>query len=94
MVDDSLSKPPFKLYIVGSGDPLDIPPALANIVEIRQNLNYTEYYDTMNKMDICIPAFAHNEYFDSQATSAVFLALECNVSKHFLTTLHYRWAHR
>jgi hypothetical protein len=78
-VDTSLTRPPFKLHLLGSGS-LDIPPVLANIVLKKQELNYTEYYSYMNAMDICLPAFARSQYFTAQASSTTFMTMESDVS--------------
>jgi hypothetical protein len=79
--DTSLVDPPFKLQLVGHGW-VDIPPELKNVVAFHVNLNYTEYYDVMAGMDVCIPAFGpSDEYYRPQASSTVAMCLEVNVGR-------------
>jgi hypothetical protein len=79
VTDESLPDPPFRLYIVGSGY-LDLPVELKNVVSLHVDLEYDDYYTFMNTMDICIPAFANEEYYIMQASSTMAMAVECNVS--------------
>jgi hypothetical protein len=77
--DTSLVDPPFKLQLVGHGW-VDIPPELKNVVAFHVNLNYSEYYDVMAGMDVCIPAFGpSDEYYRPQASSTVAMCLEVNI---------------
>jgi hypothetical protein len=79
VANENLPDPPFRLYILGSGD-LDFPVELKNVVSLQAGLEYNDYYTFMNTMDICIPAFASEEYYTTQASSTMILAVECNVS--------------
>ncbi|KAJ7261789.1 hypothetical protein B0H12DRAFT_1013278 [Mycena haematopus] len=79
VVDTTLSDPPFRLFLIGSGW-LDIPPELKNIVLVRDGLSYPDFYKLMSEMDICVPAFsADHGYYDDQASSTFAMAVECNV---------------
>ncbi|KAJ7247133.1 hypothetical protein B0H12DRAFT_1020834 [Mycena haematopus] len=78
--DPTLAQPPFRLFLIGSGTPIEIPRELENIVLIRSRLPYPEFYALMNDMDIAVPAFpANNAYYDAKASSTFAMALECNV---------------
>lgn len=79
IADESLPDPPFRLYLVGSGHGLVPPVELKNIVSLHVGLEYNDYYTFMNTMDICIPAFASEEYYTTQASSTMTMAVECNV---------------
>ncbi|PBK75884.1 hypothetical protein ARMSODRAFT_950233 [Armillaria solidipes] len=76
--DHSLRSPPFRLFLLGSGW-LEIPVELKNIVTMHVDLNYTDFYALMKEMDICLPAFADNGYYQRQASSTFAMAVECNV---------------
>ncbi|KAF9030954.1 hypothetical protein BDZ89DRAFT_1064277 [Hymenopellis radicata] len=77
-VDKSLPATPFHLYLLGSGS-LEVPEELKNVISIHVDLSYFEFYSLMNKMDVCLPAFADNGYYDMQASSTFAMSLECNV---------------
>ncbi|KAJ7650072.1 hypothetical protein FB45DRAFT_731699 [Roridomyces roridus] len=78
-VDTTLPDPEFRLYLIGSGY-LEIPHELKNMVFIRDGLNYSDFYELMGSMDICIPAFSPtNSYYDNQASSTFAMAVECDV---------------
>jgi len=72
--------PPFQLHLVGHGK-LDVPPALKNIVVLHVDLDYTEFYALMSRMDVCVPAFARNSdaNYVNQASSTVAMCMENNV---------------
>lgn len=73
--DTSIVDPPFKLYLVGS-DSIEIPPELKNIVTLHVDLNYSEYYDVMAEMDLCIPALSPSDlYYVQQASSTAAMRL-------------------
>ncbi|KAJ7859134.1 hypothetical protein B0H14DRAFT_3630747 [Mycena olivaceomarginata] len=77
--DTTLPDPSFRLFLIGSGS-LEIPQELKNMVLIRDDLNYPEFYNLMSNMDICLPAFrGDNEYYEEQASSTFAMAVECNV---------------
>ncbi|KAJ7364246.1 hypothetical protein DFH08DRAFT_949854 [Mycena albidolilacea] len=77
--DTTLPDPPFRLFLIGSGS-LEIPQELKNMVLIRDDLNYAEFYNLMSNMDICLPAFrGDNEYYEEQASSTFAMAVKCNV---------------
>ncbi|PPQ75088.1 hypothetical protein CVT24_010153 [Panaeolus cyanescens] len=78
-VVDPKEKEPFHLYLLGSGG-LDIPKALEDMVIVKKDLDYTEFYHLMQTMDICVPAFnPENGYYRFQASSTMVMALQCNV---------------
>ena len=60
---------------------LDIPPELQSIVILHKDLDYTEFYALMSRMDVCVPAFARNQDMNyvSQASSTVAMCMENNV---------------
>ncbi|KAJ6546927.1 hypothetical protein B0H19DRAFT_954108 [Mycena capillaripes] len=88
VVDTSLEDPPFRLFIVGSGD-LNIPRELQNLIIVRKGLNYSDFYALMREMDICVPAFAPGGgYYDVQASSTIAMAVECDVP--ILVTEHIK----
>jgi hypothetical protein len=79
--DQSLSDPPFRLHLAGTGN-LYIPPELQEVVVVHSGLDYNQYYSLMGGMDICVPAFAGTDdgYFKTQASSTVVMCMEVNVS--------------
>ncbi|KAJ7266142.1 hypothetical protein C8J57DRAFT_1511074 [Mycena rebaudengoi] len=78
--DTTLSQPPFRLFLIGSGTPIEIPQELENLVLIRSRLPYSDFYALMGDMDISLPAFPpNNAYYDAKASSTFTMALECNV---------------
>lgn len=83
IADRSLSEPPFELHIVGSGWLL-VPVELENVVTIHSGYNYSEFYNFVGSMDICVPAFSDNGYYEAQASSTVVMAVQCNVSLQFV----------
>jgi hypothetical protein len=42
-------------------------------------LRIAEFYELMNQMDVCVPAFAEFGYYRMQASSTFAMAVECNV---------------
>ncbi|KAJ7210240.1 hypothetical protein C8J57DRAFT_1098272 [Mycena rebaudengoi] len=75
--DTALSQPPFRLFLIGSGTPIEIPQELENIVLIRSRLPYSDFYALMGDMDISLPAFPpNNAYYDAKASSTFTMALE------------------
>ncbi|KAF9493156.1 hypothetical protein BDN71DRAFT_1419911 [Pleurotus eryngii] len=77
-VIDPKDPSPFHLYLIGSGH-VDVPTELKNIVSVHVNLEYSAFYELMGSMDICIPAFAENGYYEHQASSTFAMSLECDV---------------
>ncbi|KAL0955052.1 hypothetical protein HGRIS_003970 [Hohenbuehelia grisea] len=75
---DPQSRSPFHLFLIGSGW-LEIPTELKNIVSMHVDLTYNQFYKMMGEMDICIPAFAGEAYFQHKASSTFAMALECDV---------------
>lgn len=85
--DPDLSDQPFKLHLVGSGS-LDVPLKLKNVIVFHVNLNYTQFYDLMSTMDICVPAFPNSDdYFEKEASSTAAMCLESDVSSLFIPYL-------
>ncbi|KAJ7678990.1 hypothetical protein DFH06DRAFT_975066 [Mycena polygramma] len=78
VVDTTLPDPPFRLFLIGSGY-LEIPHEFKDVVLIRDGLSYPDFYALMSEMDICVPAFSNNGYYDFQASSTFAMAVECNV---------------
>ncbi|EKM59533.1 uncharacterized protein PHACADRAFT_250101 [Phanerochaete carnosa HHB-10118-sp] len=70
--------PPFELALVGSGS-LEVPQELAYMVSIHRGLDYANFYDLVASMDIVVPAFADNGYYEHQASSTVAMAVELDV---------------
>lgn len=70
--------PPFELALVGSGS-LDVPQELAYMVSVHRGLDYTDFYHLVSSMDIVVPAFADNGYYENQASSTVAMAVELDV---------------
>jgi hypothetical protein len=72
--------PPFQLHLVGHGY-MAIPPELQSIVILHNGLDYTEYYELMSGMDVCVPAFARDSdtNYVSQASSTIAMCMENNV---------------
>lgn len=83
--------PPFELALVGSGS-LEIPIELAYMVSIYRGLDYLDFYKLIAGMDIVVPAFADNGYYENQASSTVALAVELNVP--ILATRRMRKAYK
>ncbi|KAF9031612.1 hypothetical protein BJ165DRAFT_1518719 [Panaeolus papilionaceus] len=78
-VVDPKEKDPFYLYLLGSGG-IDIPKELEDMVIVKKDLSYGEFYRLMQTMDICVPAFnPDNGYYRFQASSTMVMALQCNV---------------
>jgi hypothetical protein len=75
--DNSLSDHPFRLHLAGTGN-LDIPPELEEVIVLHTGLNYSDFYNLMGGMDICLPAFAGTGtgYFRSQASSTFAMCTE------------------
>lgn len=78
--DRGSSQQEFKLHLVGNGW-LSIPSEIKNLIVFHTNLNYTDYYNAMGGMDICIPAFLakENKNFKYQASSSIAMCMETNV---------------
>jgi len=76
--DPNQTNPPFQLHVLGSGW-LAVPDELKNIIVVKTDLNYPEFYELMSQMDICVPAFAELGYYRMQASSTFAMAVECNV---------------
>ena len=55
--DDEGGLERFKLFLLGYGE-LQIPKSLEHVVEIKTGLDYSEFYQLMQNMDIVIPAFS------------------------------------
>ncbi|KAF8340786.1 hypothetical protein F5887DRAFT_888634 [Amanita rubescens] len=91
--DPDLPDQPFKLHLIGSGW-LDVPPELKNIIVFHINLNYTQFYNLMATMDICVPAFPNNdEYFEKEATSTAAMCLESDVPLLVTRRIRESYAH-
>lgn len=50
---------PLVLHIIGTGK-LNIPHSLRDIVRIHQDLDYSSYYELMQSIDVCLPAFSED----------------------------------
>lgn len=70
--------PPFELALVGSGS-LEVPEELINVVSVHRGLDYADFYSLIAGMDIVVPAFADNGYYEHQASSTVAMAVELDV---------------
>ncbi|KAL5482626.1 hypothetical protein ACEPAI_9220 [Sanghuangporus weigelae] len=69
---------PFELHLIGEGH-LDIPKELSNMIFIHNGLSYIDFYTLMQSMDVVIPAFVNQDYYDFQASSTVAMAVQCDV---------------
>ncbi|KAG6819487.1 hypothetical protein H0H93_011344 [Arthromyces matolae] len=78
MADTDLPTPPFQLFALGSGN-LEVPIELKNLVQVKTDLTYQEFYDIMKDMEICVPAFAGSGYYRIHASSTFAMAVQCNV---------------
>ncbi|KAG5720101.1 putative eukaryotic translation initiation factor 5 [Termitomyces sp. T112] len=93
VADNTLSTPPFQLFILGSGN-LKVPVELSNVVQVRSDLTYPEYYNLMSQMDICLPAFAEaGQYMHYQASSTFAMALQCDVPILVTTRTRHAYAY-
>lgn len=50
-------------------------------LEARHSSFAKEFYAMMGGMDVCVPAFAENGYYEHQASSTFVMAVECNVCR-------------
>ncbi|KAL0955048.1 hypothetical protein HGRIS_003966 [Hohenbuehelia grisea] len=75
---NTTSKAPFHLFLIGSGH-IEVPSELKDVVSVHVGLDYNQFYEMMGEMDICIPAFAENGYYEHQASSTFAMAVECEV---------------
>ncbi|KAH9476941.1 hypothetical protein JR316_0010857 [Psilocybe cubensis] len=86
--------PAFKLHLVGSGW-ITVPDELKNLIVFHTNLNYTDFYEVMGGMDICIPAFLSEDdiNFKYQASSSIAMCMESNVPILALEQLRNAYTH-
>ena len=57
-------------------------------IALSPHIVVTEFYELMSQMDICLPAFAENGYFQAQASSTFAMAVECNVCDFHTNSSH------
>ncbi|KAK7206717.1 hypothetical protein BZA70DRAFT_112563 [Myxozyma melibiosi] len=73
------TQPQADLHLVGSGNPLDVPPEIKDRIKYRRNLEFPEYFAHLSQAISIIPAFATPEYTKNQASSSVATAIICGV---------------
>lgn len=63
-VDPSVSDP-FQLLLLGHNEegPDFIPKSLVNVVSIKKDLPFPEYYDTIHNSQLLIPTFSNSDYY-------------------------------
>ncbi|KAG8901674.1 hypothetical protein FRC00_005545, partial [Tulasnella sp. 408] len=73
------SDEPFQLHLVGGQGWIDdFPSELRHVVKFHRDLDYYQYYELMQSMDVVLPAFASSHYYDEKASSTVVMAIQCN----------------
>ncbi|KAG9048795.1 hypothetical protein FS837_011997 [Tulasnella sp. UAMH 9824] len=83
------SDEPFQLHLVGGQGWIDdFPSELRHVVKFHRDLDYYQYYELMQSMDVVLPAFASSHYYDEKASSTVVMAIQCNVP--LLVTRRFR----
>ncbi|KAG8950211.1 hypothetical protein FRC04_007845 [Tulasnella sp. 424] len=83
------SDEPFQLHLIGAQGWIDdFPSELRNVVKFHRDLDYYQYYELMQSMDVVLPAFANSHYYDEKASSTVVMAIQCNVP--LLVTRRFR----
>jgi len=79
-VDETSPLRPFQLHLIGYGDvDPQIPPALSNVIRVHANLDYDKFFLLIQSMDLVLPAFATEQYYEIKASSTMPMSLECNV---------------
>ncbi|SJL09859.1 uncharacterized protein ARMOST_13240 [Armillaria ostoyae] len=92
--DHSLRSPPFRLFLLGSGwleIPVELKNIVTMHVDLNYtgeerfgimiSVGLTvmeDFYALVKEMDVCLPAFADNGYYQRQASSTFAMAVECN----------------
>lgn len=64
-----------KLVLIGSGNKLDIPADLVHNVDMHMNLEYPEFYKTLGKSAVLLPAFGGPAYYTEKASSTINAAI-------------------
>ncbi|SPO30579.1 uncharacterized protein UTRI_05196 [Ustilago trichophora] len=64
-----------KLVLIGSGKKLEIPEDLTKNVDIHMNLEYPEFYKTLGKSAVLLPAFGRPAYYIEKASSTINAAI-------------------
>lgn len=73
VLDPNSQDPPFRLLLVGSGY-IEVPPELAFLAAVYQNLEYSDFYAIIAEADIIVPAFAQYAYV-SKLIFFIFICL-------------------
>lgn len=60
-----------KLYLVGHGNPPEVPEQIKSRVEFKSDLSFTDFYGHMSEGLAILPAFASNDYYSEKASSSV-----------------------
>lgn len=63
--------PKARLMLIGSGTPPIFPAEVEDLIEMRANLDYPDFYNAMAGSTALIPAFASEEYYHTKASSTV-----------------------
>ncbi|SPO31157.1 uncharacterized protein UTRI_05196_B [Ustilago trichophora] len=64
-----------KLVLIGSGKKLEIPQDLTKNVDMHMNLEYPEFYKTLGKSAVLLPAFGGPAYYTEKASSTINAAI-------------------
>ncbi|SNX86956.1 uncharacterized protein MEPE_05665 [Melanopsichium pennsylvanicum] len=64
-----------RLVLIGSGKKLQVPQDLTKNVEIHMNLEYPEFYRTLGRSAVLLPAFGTSEYYTAKASSTINAAI-------------------
>lgn len=64
-----------KLVLIGSGQKLEIPKDLTNNVDMFMNLEYPEFYKTLGRSAVLLPAFGSPKYYVEKASSTINAAI-------------------
>lgn len=64
-----------KLVLIGSGKKLEIPKDLTAHVDMHMNLEYPEFYKTLSRSAVLLPAFGSPQYYTEKASSTINAAI-------------------
>ena len=64
-----------KLVLIGSGKPPSIPTDLQANIDMHTNLEYPQFYSTLSKSAVLLPAFGSFKYYVEKASSTINAAI-------------------